>query len=200
MIVVDIETSGVDPVKNSILSVGAVDFSRPEDQFYEECRLREGSSYDQVSLEIAGFTVEQINDSKKKSLEELLKNFLKWTENINDITLAGHNIQFDVRFLDHSFRLYGMRWIFGYRSVDTHTLVYAQYLSRGLDLPSNNNRSAITSDIVFNYVGLPDEKRPHNGLNGAKMEAESISRLFYGKNLLSEYSGFKIPEYLLFQK
>jgi hypothetical protein len=43
---------------------------------------------------------------------------------------------------------------------------------------------------------LPPEPYPHNGLRGAKIEAEALSRLIYGKNLLEEYKEFKIPQYL----
>jgi len=39
MIVADIEATGLDPRKHSILSIGAVDFEHPERQFYGECRI-----------------------------------------------------------------------------------------------------------------------------------------------------------------
>src|SRR3989344_2493483 len=35
MIVIDVETTGVIPTKHSILSIGAIDFNNPENQFYE---------------------------------------------------------------------------------------------------------------------------------------------------------------------
>ena len=112
------------------------------------------------------------------------------------MTLAGHNVQFDIKFLERAFDLYRMKWIFGHRNLDTHSLVYADHLSRHIAFPERNNKSDITSDFVFNYVGLPKEKRPHNGLTGAKMEAESISRILYGKSLLVEFKRFKIPNHL----
>ena len=37
MIVIDLETSGIDPMEHSILSLGAVDFDNPEYFFYGEC-------------------------------------------------------------------------------------------------------------------------------------------------------------------
>lgn len=190
------EASGLDPVKNSILSIGAIDFSNPKNQFYKECRMRSGATYDPESLEVNGFSVKEIKDRRKMSLKQLVADFLEWTSDINDVTLAGHNVQFDVKFLQYSFRLYEMKWIFGHRNLDTHALVYAEYLSRGLRMPLRNNKSNITSDVVFNYVGLPKEKHLHNGLVGAKMEAESISRIIYGKNLLEDFKEMPISRYL----
>ena len=43
MIVVDVETSGMDAYKHSLLSIGAVDFENPVERFYEECRIWDGA-------------------------------------------------------------------------------------------------------------------------------------------------------------
>ena len=56
MIVVDVETSGLDDEKNSLLSIGAVDFYNPKNQFYGECRVREGAEVNPEALEVNGFT------------------------------------------------------------------------------------------------------------------------------------------------
>jgi len=58
MIMVDVETTGVDAKKNSIISIGAVDFSNPQNQFYKECRIWEGAEITQQALYINGFTKE----------------------------------------------------------------------------------------------------------------------------------------------
>ncbi|MHB8362686.1 MAG: hypothetical protein ACYDBX_03650, partial [Patescibacteria group bacterium] len=81
--------------------------------------------------------------------------------------------------------------------VDLHSICYAKILK---DMESTNNidpsKLHLTSNIIFRYVGLYDEPNPHNGLMGAKMEAEALSRLIYGRNLLPEFKEFEIPEYL----
>ena len=47
------------------------------------------------------------------------------------------------------------------------------------------------------YVGLPEEPKPHKGINGAKFEAEAMSRLIYGRGLLKEFDCFEIPKELV---
>jgi len=118
-------------------------------------------------------------------------------EPIKDRTIAGHNVTFDARFLNTAFKRYGIDFTFGYRVVDTHSLTYASLISKSKEVPLKNGRTDITSDYVFNYVGLPEETKPHNALNGAKMEAEAISRLVYGKGLLESYKNYNVPEYLI---
>jgi DNA polymerase III epsilon subunit-like protein len=196
MIVIDIETTGEIPWLHSILSIGAVDFSNPENQFYGECRMREGSKLDPVALQINGFTREGIKARGKKPLKTLLEEFLDWTSKIEDITLAGLNHYMDVYFINHSLELCRIRNPFKYRLVDIHTITYANYLMRGIKPPLENKGSAMKSNVIQEYCGLPVEPYPHNALTGAKLEAEELCRLIYGKNLLSEYRKFKIPEYL----
>lgn len=196
MIVVDVETTGIDPKLHSILSIGACDFSNPLRTFYGECRIRDGAECQDEALEINGFTREQINDPAKKDQKELIKEFCDWYYNTQEKTLAGHNVYFDAGFLQHAINLCNIKLHLGKRNVDTHSLTYAHIMSRGLVPPINNGRSDITSDFVFEYVGIGREQRPHKALTGAKMEAESISRLIYGRPLLEEYRSVPVPEYL----
>lgn len=197
MIIVDVETSGVNPKMNSIVSIGAVNFLDPQDQFYGECRVWDGAEIAEIALKVNGFTVEQLKDPKKKSVEELIGEFAKWLESFENKTLAGQNPTFDRDFLNASAKRAGRKMLFWRRAIDLHAICYAHMLGRRLDVPVEEQRSAITSDMAFNYVGLPKEPRPHNALTGAKMEAESFSRLIYGKSLLKEFETHAVPRYLL---
>ena len=197
MIVIDVETSGTNPYKHSILSIGAVDFSNPERQFYQECRIEKDKEYTEEALNVNGFKKEELNDPKKSSLEQVLNEFLEWIKPVEDKTIGGHNVNFDAGFLNYSLKRYNIDFSFGHRVLDTHSLVYASILSRGLKIPLKNEKTDINSDYVFNYVGLPSEPKPHNALNGAKMEAEALSRLIFGRKLLKEYDEYNIPEYLI---
>ena len=188
--------SGIYPDKHSILSIGAVDFSNPESQFYMECRMRENASYMREALAVNGFKPRQIRDRSKPSLKSVLLEFIKWADRIADKTIAGHNVQFDMAFLKHSFGLYHIKYSVGGRCVDTHVLTYAHCHKSGTPIPLKYGRSNITSEFVARYCGLPEEPSPHNGLNGARIEAEELSRLVFGKSLLAEYRKFKVPGYL----
>lgn len=192
MIVADIEASGLDYHKHSLLSIGAVDLKNPERQFYGECRMWDGATVMTDSLAVNGFTEEECRDPKKHSLEDLMQNFLHWVEQCEDKTLAGQNVSFDRDFLNNSFSRSRLGWNFSYRTLDLHSMAYMDMAKRGLPIPTKNDRTELSSDAIFQYVGLPAEPKPHHGLTGAKLEAEAFSRILYGKNLLPEYAEFPI--------
>ncbi len=196
MIVVDVETMGLDSKNNSIISIWAVDFSNPKNQFYQECKIWEGAEITQQALDVNGFTKEQITDQNKMSLEEAVEKFVNWMKNIEDQTFAGENGSFDRDFLKNSVEKYGIDYKFGYRTIDLHSICYQHYLKRGLKPPIKDSRTDLNLNKTLVYVGLPSEPNPHNALTGAKMEAEAFARLIYGKSILKEFEKYEIPDHL----
>lgn len=199
MIIVDVETTGVHPEKHAILSIGAVDFSHPEKQFYEECYIWEGAQVMQEGEEglngallINGFTEENIRDKNKNSQKEIIEKFYAWVQTCEEQTFAGQNISFDLGFLTATAKREGINWYLKRRSIDLHTLAYAEYLKKSLPVPIN-----INLDTTLVYVGLPEEPKPHHALTGAKLEAEAFSRIIYGKKLIKEFKQLPIPDYLI---
>lgn len=192
MIVADIEATGVDYHKHSILSIGAIELEHPERQFYGECRMWDGASMMTDALAVNGFTKEECKDPKKQSLEELMRDFLRWVEGCEDKTLAGHNTSFDRDFLNDSFARAHIGWHFSYRTLDLHSMAYMDMIKRGVLIQKKNERTDINTDAIFKYLGIPEEPKPHHGLNGAKYEAECFSRLLYEKNLLPEFAKYPI--------
>ena len=197
MIVVDVETTGLDPKKHSIVSIGAVDFSKPENQFYQECRIWDGAKVSPEALEVNGFSEEEVRDPHKKTLEEVIKGFFKWVEKLPEKTIAGQDPSFDKGFLKASAERCGIEWTLGHRTVDLHSICYFHHLKKGINPPTKEGRTALNLDKIANYVGLPEEPKPHNALTGAKVEAEAFSRFVFGKLLLEEFEKFPIPDHLL---
>lgn len=193
MIVVDVEASGTEYNKHSIVSVGALEFENPENRIYFECRMWEGAHIMDGALEVNGFTKAEITDPNKPTEEELIRNFLGWVETCKEHTLLGQNVSFDRDFLRAAALRAHMDWPLAYRTIDTHTLAYMHYVLRGKSIPTANKRSALDLDAVLRYVGIPEEPKPHNALTGALSHAEVASRLLYGKKMLPEFDQYAIP-------
>ncbi len=194
MIVLDVEASGTESFKHSIVSLGALDLKNPENRFYMECRIWDGAHVMPDALRVNGFTMEQITDASKPSEADLTHAFLQWSESVEERTLAGQNVSFDRDFLKHAAERAGhTEWPFAFRTIDTHTLCYMHMINRGQKPPVQHRRSALNLDAVLNYCGIPEEPSPHNALTGALSHAEVIARLLYGRKLLPEFMQFEIP-------
>lgn len=195
MIVLDIEASGTDPHKHSIVSLGALDFDNPDNQFYDECRVWDGAHIDQEALEVNGFLQNEIEDPAKKTEAELIKAFLGWAKDLRDWTILGQNPSFDRNFVQAACGRAKIEFPFAHRTIDTHTLAYMHMVKRGIMPPFDGlrHRTALNLDVVLNYVGIPGEPKPHNALTGAMCHGEVASRILYDCGLLPDFDLYPIP-------
>lgn len=193
MIAIDVEASGTEYAKHSIVSVGAIDFADTTRQFYDECKIWDGAHIMEEALAVNGFSETEITDPQKKSEAELVGALLAWMYEADDYTLAGQNVSFDRDFIKAAVRRAGVDFDLAYRTIDTHTLCYMHMVKRGLNIPFTNHHSALDLDAILRYCGIPDEPSPHNALTGAMSHAEVISRLLNDNKLLPEFEQYKIP-------
>ena len=196
MLVVDCEMSGLDPEKNSIVSIGAIDFDNPTRQLYEECRVWDGAHIEDQALEVNGFTKEQILDPAKQSEGDAVHKFIQFAAGMADKTIAGQNVFTDTGFLRAAaVRAGHTSWPFAHRILDIHSLCWEHMVKRGVTPPidAEKHHTALNLTAVLAYCGIPEEPKPHNALTGTKCNAEAISRLLYDKKLLPEFEQYAIP-------
>lgn len=195
MIIIDVEASGTNYEKHSIVSIGALDFDEPTNRFYGECRVWDGAHIDEGALEVNGFTEDELKDKNKQTEAELVRSFLEWTQHMSDRTLVGQNVSFDRDMTKAASARAGLSWDLAHRTLDTHTMCWMHMVKSDLKVPidEQHRRSALNLDAVLNYCGIPNEPEPHNALTGALCHAEVVSRLLNNKKLLPEFSQFEIP-------
>ena len=195
MLIIDIEATGTNALKHSILSIGALDLQNPTNRFYGECRMWAGAHVMDEALTVNGFTLDQINDLTKQTEAELITTFMQWTHGLSDRTPAGQNVSFDRAYVEAACARAGINFNLPFRTIDAHTLCYLHMLKRGITPPFDveHKHSALNLDGVMNYCGIPDEPDPHNALTGALSHAEVVSRLLYDKKLLPEFTHLEIP-------
>src|SRR5690606_11649754 len=169
MIVIDVEATGVDPKHHSIISIGAIEFENPSNEFYGECSIWEGAEIMEEALAVNGFTRQDITDPTKQSLEILMRAFTEWCKKIPEHTLAGHNLgDIDLQFLKDSAHRSHINFYFSYRHIDTHSLTYMHLVKRGIKPPIKNGRTDINAEFVQKYVGITEVGKPHNALTDAR--------------------------------
>ena len=194
MIVLDVEGTGLNPKRDSVVSIGALDIDNPTNRFYGECRVWDGAHVHEEALAINGFTLEQVHDESKQTERELVQDFIVWAvRTVSDRTLAAQNVSYDFSFIESACDRAKLEFPFAKRTLDVHSLVWMHMVTQGLTPPMEHHHSNISLDVALHYCGLPSEQKPHNALTGALAHAEVISRVAYNKLLLPEYSTFIIP-------
>ncbi len=195
MLVLDIEASGTNYEKHSIVSIGALDLRQPDNRFYAECRIWDGAHIMDGALEVNGFTATEITDPNKRPEGEVVAAFLEWSRLLSDRTLVGQNVSFDRDMLRAAADRADCNWDLAYRTLDTHTMCYMHMVKYGLTPPFDveHRRTALNLDAILNYCGIPAEPDPHNALTGALSHAEVASRLLYNQPLLPEFTAYPLP-------
>lgn len=198
MLVVDVETTGTNPEKHSILAIGALDFSNPTNRFYGESRVWEGAHFEEEALTINGVTEARLHDTTKQTEAELVKAFVEWAKECRTWNFIGQNPSFDLSFVAAACHRAHIDFPFPHRSLDTHTMAYMHLAEREKDPPTSasHHGSAMNLDFILKYVGVPEEPKPHNALTGALCHGEVASRLMYKKALLPEFELYPLPHAL----
>jgi len=199
MIVLDIETSGLDNVKCGIWQIGAIDLVTNE-EFLEEGKIDEEDliidSRTSPVLEVIGKKEEDLRDNSKQSQKQLLINFFNWCKDRKFKNCLCQNPQFDLGFIWAKARKYGLEIPLHYRAYDLHSIVSLKYFQLNKEFLVKNDYSDMGLKNILNFCGIQDNRGAHNALEDCKLTAECFSRILYKRSLFSEYSKFDIPEYL----
>lgn len=171
LIAVDVETTGLDPLTSSIVSIGAVHIKSGE-EFYVECRPWEGAEITEEALNVNGFTLDYLRNLviTEKGAVHL---FQEWARKhtTNPIMLA-HNSAFDSSFIKAACKRGEVKNSFNFRTVDVHSIGYAHIVKKG-EVPHGQ----LSLNKLLAYFNLPPEPTPHNALTGAKCNAVLWSKI-----------------------
>lgn len=98
LIVIDLETTGFSPYGDFIIEIGALELINLETVRVFQRLARPPKPLPEVITQLTGLYPSDLADKPPPSV--VLRDFLAWVGPQEDITLVGHNIAFDVSFLD----------------------------------------------------------------------------------------------------
>jgi DNA polymerase-3 subunit epsilon len=185
LVVVDVETSGLNPFRHELLSVTFVPFAADVEplEVYVKADSIEWSPYARKIFD--KYSEDWMLKSTSPDIAcEKIEHYLRKVFLGEKATPVGHNVGFDMSFLKRLAFLGGREEIDGlsHRAIDTHTLLYLLCLKG--EIPS----SALNSDGAFKYFGIqvPEHLR-HTATGDAVATKHLVSRLFeeFGVHLVS---------------
>jgi len=173
---IDTETGGTDPASHSLLSLALVIWKELEVRASIEILVDDGVfNVTERALEINGIN---LSEHKKKAVSSALA--LQQFDEFLDIhfsrdekiILGGHNINFDVNFLNAFLTRngYSFQQRFSHRFVDTSSILFYLYLTGKI------KRKLTASQDAFDYFGITVAGR-HTALGDAFATAQLFSKL-----------------------
>ncbi len=213
MILLDIETSGIDTGRCGIWQIGALELENPINYFLQEGRIDDDDIAEEGALKVTGKTERELRDKKKQSQKKLILNYFGWLAPIKEKLFLGQNVGWDITFIQNKCIRYGIldkfREVQSQRSFDLHTIAQDRYKQiHNSYLLDEKGKSKMNLSAVLGLCGILDDRinvtgsevvkqgKPHNALEDCKLTGECFSRLMHGKNLFPEYSQSKIPKEL----
>ena len=125
---IDCETSGLDPVKNQVLTTALVICDENENVVSsKELKLKqiEGRIIDEKALEVNKINLAEHNEKALPiaefclEVEKFLTQYLSYNPPYSKVRVYGHNVKFDLDFLKHTFNKTYVEYPFHYHYQDT---------------------------------------------------------------------------------
>lgn len=137
-IVFDIETSGLSPTKDKIIEIGAVKYidNKKVDEF--NYLIDPKIKLEKIITDVTGLTDNDLIN--KPTIKEVLPKFIDF---IGDYPIIGHNVSFDIDFINHNLKL------FHYSKLN-NKVIDTLFLSRITIYDIKNHRLKTLKD----YLGL----------------------------------------------
>lgn len=131
LLVVDLETTGLDPTSDSIVQIAACVLTRKtlrEEAFFSTL-VAPASSMDPAAQRVHGLSENDLRDAPPLSwgidkLEQLV--------DPQDVVLCGHNVSFDASFLRAAYDRLGRQYPYDYHTVDLWSLAFFIFSADGL--------------------------------------------------------------------
>lgn len=179
-LVVDTETGGLNPYKNSILSCAGVLWKpgkmiKPIFNFY----VREKNIVcEQKALEVNKIDLRDVENglTPLQAVEEIRRSLNEnFGKDRKSVTLVGHNIPFDVSFIKRMYRLAGNKNYsrdFHNRAIDTASILEFLILSGKVDA------KRASADVLFESAGVKiKDVHRHTALGDAIATANAMENL-----------------------
>ena len=183
-VVIDLETSGLNPGRHSILKIGAIDAAGRN--FYRRCQAvrRNGSlkrlfgapryRYEEEALEVNGIAADDLDVGMP--IGDAIGDLAAWlTDRYPKWLMGGKNPQFDYNFLlaYWPWSVWPMSDLISRRTIDLHQVVYALNFHRWEDFLTPGFK---TSQLYRDY-DIEPEPRPHYASAGARHTMMCFKRI-----------------------
>jgi DNA polymerase-3 subunit epsilon len=165
-LVIDVETTGLDPARHACIEIGAVLLDESLDVVWEFSASLLPPPDAEICAEAQQIHRIALAESQRgEPAEKVIRAFHhRISSESAPVVVAGWNVWFDVSFLKVLYRRAGIDWSFGHRFLDVQSIV-----SFAEDL-----RDVSQASVIENYLG---ETQTHRALADARQTARLLRQM-----------------------
>lgn len=173
----DVETTGLDPVKNAIIQIVVID-GKVADEFEFKVAPFPDDEISQEALDVHGYSADEIKEFDPPGvvylqLLNLFSRFVDKYDKFDKMTPAGYNVRFDMDFLKNFFLkngdVYFGSWL-NWKMIDPLPILHFIDFAGGISLPDYKLAT------VCAHFGI--EIQAHDALSDIRATRQLISLLF----------------------
>lgn len=175
IVVFDTETTGLDPKKDNIVSIGAIKIKGNKILTNETLHIliKQDKAISGDSIKI--HKIRNCDITEGVSTKEAIDNFLDF---IGNRKLVGYYLEFDIAMINRYLKpMYGIK--LPNKQEEVSAIYYDKKIAR---IPQGN--IDLRFDTIMNELSLP-KLQGHDALNDAMMTAMMYLKLIYSKNKLN---------------
>lgn len=186
ILLLDLETGGLDSAKSPILEIGAV-WLDTDAEFFRCTRSTRRTLIEPDALRVNGLSPETNADTSRLLDIAAVCELVGWVKSRSgdaprSVKLCGWNVHFDIRFLTDALTRAGIpigTTPFSHQVLDLHSAVLMDQLRTTQAPPDTYGSSTLLrgSDHAATILGIPAESKPHNALNGANWAKTAALKL-----------------------
>jgi DNA polymerase III epsilon subunit-like protein len=174
-VVLDTETTGLDPYSFGITQIAAIDSLGRE--FVEHVIPFNGCSYSSKAMDMTGKSALELSMSVPNELE-VARSFSNWLSRApKSWIFVGANPCFDFTFLHQLSIRTGISLPINRRKFDIQTLALALWSNKKLRLQEFNGVPMVNVDSLAEAFGIKRSKNTHDALEDVRLEKRIMERL-----------------------
>ncbi len=168
LVIVDLETTGLNPTRHEIIEVGMLIVRQPDLEVVEayEAKIKplHIETATSEALEVNGYN--ELEWENARNIKEVLQEV---ADKAADCIICNHNVSFDWSFLLEGFTKYNIKHSFDYHMYDIASMIWLKLSDT--DLPRLN------LNITAQFLGIESEPSQHSALNGATVAYNVLKTL-----------------------
>ena len=173
LIVIDTETTGLDPARHGLAAVAALDVDDGQ-LFYSAVRPHRGAYVSDEALAVNGLSREALLIAPTE--EQVMSALGRWLSARAPFLPAGVNPRFDVEFLRAAEARTGVTLGLPWRALDLAQVALVAHLRGQIALPDRNGLPGMSLDAIAQALGL---QRPavHRADQDVRLTADCLRKL-----------------------